>query len=174
MNFCVMKSFYVTTPIFYANDLPHVGTSYTVFIADTLARYFRKKIGAENVLFLTGTDEHGAKVEKSALARGTTPKQFVDEIAAKFQEIWSEVGISYDYFMRTTHPQHVKYAQWFIQKAYDNGDLYEGVYKGLYCEGCEAYCKDTDLIDGKCPNHPNKTLVLMEEKNYFFRLSKYR
>jgi methionyl-tRNA synthetase len=170
----IMKSFYITTPIFYANDLPHIGTSYTVFIADTFARYYSKKLGKENVLFLTGTDEHGNKVAKTAKERNQTPKEFVDEISQGFKSTWEHVGICFDYFMRTTHPEHKTYAQNLIQKAFENGDLYEGQYSGLYCEGCEAYYKETDLIDNKCPNHPSKTPVMTTESNYYFKLSKYR
>ncbi len=164
---------YVTTPIFYANDIPHIGTSYTVFLADTIARYFRQKLGRENVLFITGTDEHGSKVAKTAESLGKSPQEFVDEISNLFKDIWLRAGVDFDYFMRTTHPEHKNYTQWLIQKVFENGDIYVGTYEGLYCEGCEAYYKESDLVNGRCPNHPTKELVITSEKNYYFALSKY-
>lgn len=168
------KTFYITTPIFYANDVPHIGTAYTVFIADTLARYHRMILGNQNVLFLTGTDEHGAKIAQSAAKAGVTPRQLVDDISSKFKDTWKSLNITNDYFIRTTNPEHKEYTQWLIQKAYDNGDLYEGTYEGLYCQGCEAYYKESDLVEGRCPNHPTKSLQHMSENNYYFRLSKYK
>ena len=164
---------YVTTPIFYANDTPHIGTAYTVFLADAIKRYYEQRLGKENVLFITGTDEHGSKVAKTAALYGKSPQEFVDNISRIFKDIWIQSGINFDYFMRTTNLEHRQYAQWLIQKILDSGDLYEGSYEGLYCEGCEAYYKETDLVDGKCPNHPTKEPVLTSEKNYYFSLSKY-
>lgn len=168
------KNFYVTTPIFYPTGVPHIGTAYNVFIADTLARYYRQKLGKENTFFLTGTDEHGANIAKAAEAQGKTPQEYVDEYAAKYQEVWQGVNLSHDYFIRTTDPRHEKFAQELIQKSFDNGDIYEGSYEGLYCESCEAYYTEADLVDGKCPNHPTKTPVFTKEKNYYFKLSKYQ
>jgi len=168
------KNFYITTPIFYPTGTPHIGTAYNVFIADTLARYYRQKLGKENVFFITGTDEHGANVAKKALDEGITPQAYVDGYADLYKRIWSSLNISNDYFTRTTHPEHEKFIQELIQKSYDNGDLYEGEYSGWYCESCEAYYKEEDLVDGKCPNHPTKTPLFTKEKNYYFKLSKYR
>lgn len=168
------QKFYVTTPIFYPTGIPHIGTAYNVFIADVLARYYRQKLGKDNVFFLTGTDEHGANIAKKAGEEGKTPQQYVDEYASIYKETWDKLNVSNDYFIRTTQPEHEKFAQELIQKSYDVGDIYEGTYSGLYCESCEAYYTEADLVDGKCPNHPTKTPVYTEEKNYYFRLSKYQ
>jgi methionyl-tRNA synthetase len=169
-----MNKFYITTPIFYPTGVPHIGTAYNVFLADTFARYHRQKLGDDNVFFLTGTDEHGGNIAKKAAENELSPQEFVDDYARKFQNVWKNLNISNDYFMRTTFPQHEKFAQELIQKSFDNGDIYEGEYQGWYCENCEAYYKEEDLVDGKCPNHPTKTPVFTKEKNYYFKLSKYR
>lgn len=166
------KNFYVTTPIFYPTGLPHIGTAYCVFIADTLARYARIK-GADT-LFLTGTDEHGANIAAKATEEGKTPIEYVDYYADAYKEIWRKTKITNDYFMRTTNPEHEKFAQDLLQKSFDNGDIYEGSYEGWYCQSCEAYYTEADLVDGKCPNHPTKTPVYTKEKNYYFRWSKYQ
>lgn len=169
-----MNKFYITTPIFYPTSEPHIGTAYTVFVADTLARYFRNKLGNENVFFLTGTDEHGSKLAKAAAASGKEPQVFVDELSKLYDDTWKELGATHDYFIRTTNPVHIKFAQELLQKSYDNGDIYEKSYEGLYCEGCESFKTESELVNGKCPDHPTKTLVQLSEKNYFFRLSKYQ
>lgn len=166
------KKFYVTTAIDYANDVIHIGHSYQKIIADVLARYHRL-IGNETY-FLTGTDEHGQKVEKSAKDRGLNPKKFVDKIVAADKAEWDSLNISYDRFIRTTDDDHIKFAQKFYLKSKAAGDIYLGTYDGLYCEGCEAYLTESDLIDGKCPFHPDRELLHITEKNYFFRLSKYQ
>ncbi len=168
------NNFYITTPIFYPTGLPHIGTAYNVFIADTLARYYRQKLGKDNVFFLTGTDEHGANIARKAADEGKTPKEYVDEYAKAYEDIWKAIGLSNDYFIRTTDPRHEKFAQELIQKSFDAGDIYEGSYEGWYCESCEAYYTEADLVDGKCPNHPTKTPVYTTEKNYYFKLSKYQ
>lgn len=165
-------NFYITTPIFYPTGVPHIGTAYNIFIADTLARYHRNK--GENVFFLTGTDEHGANIAKKALEQGITPQEYVDSYAREFQRIWRDLQISNDYFIRTTNAEHEKFIQELIQKSFDNGDIYEGQYEGWYCESCEAYYTETDLVDGKCPNHPTKNPIYTKEKNYYFKLSKYQ
>lgn len=165
------NNFYVTTPIFYPTGLPHIGTAYCVFIADTLARYAR--VQGQETLFLTGTDEHGANIALKAEESKQTPKEYVDSYAEQFQDIWDKSNVSYDYFMRTTHPEHEKFAQDLLQKSFDNGDIYEGSYEGWYCQSCEAYYDEKDLVDGKCPNHPTKEPVFTKEKNYYFRWSKY-
>src|SRR5690606_19615074 len=169
-----MNTFYITTPIFYPTGVPHIGTAYNVFIADTLARYYRQKLGRDNVFFLTGTDEHGGNIAKKAAEEGKSPQEYVDGYAEIFQNIWKNLNISNDYFVRTTNPEHERFAQELIQKSYDNGDIYEGEYEGWYCESCEAYYAESDLIDGKCPNHPTKSPVFTKEKNYYFKLSKYQ
>jgi len=166
------KKFYVTTAIDYANDVIHIGHSYQKIIADVLARYHRL-IGNETY-FLTGTDEHGQKVEKSAKDRGINPKKFVDKIVAADKAEWDSLNISYDRFIRTTDDDHIKFAQKFYLKSKAAGDIYLGTYDGLYCEGCEAYLTESDLIDGKCPFHPDREPLHITEKNYFFRLSKYQ
>lgn len=164
--------FFITTAIDYTNDVVHIGHSYQKILADSLARY-RRLLG-QKTYFLTGTDEHGQKVEKSAKEHGIDPKQFVDEIAQKDQAEWDTLNISYDRFIRTTDDDHKKVAIEFFQKSKENGDIYLGKYDGLYCEGCEAYYEEKDLVDGRCPFHPTKEIQKISEENYFFRLSKYQ
>lgn len=167
-----MAKFYITTAIDYTNDVVHVGHSYQKVLADALARYHRQK--GDKTFFLTGTDEHGQKVEKSAKNTGVEPKAFVDKIAQQDKEEWDALNISYDRFIRTTDEDHIKIAQEFFSKSKDNGDIYLDRYEGMYCEGCEAYYEEKDLVDGKCPFHPNKEIQKISEENYFFRLSKYQ
>jgi len=166
------KKFYITTAIDYTNDVVHIGHSYQKILADVLARYHRL-IGDETY-FLTGTDEHGQKVEKSAKESGFSPKEFVDKIATADKAEWDSLNISYNRFIRTTDKDHIKFAQKFYLKSKAAGDIYLGTYNGLYCEGCEAYLIESDLIDGKCPFHPNREPLHITEENYFFRLSKYQ
>ncbi len=168
-----MSKYYVGTPIYYVNDVPHVGHFYTTLAADVLARYYALKIGKENVLFVTGTDEHGAKVAEAAASHGKTPQEYADEVAPAFQKAWEEAGLSYDYFMRTTHPEHKRIAQEVLQKMYDAKFIYKGVYEGLYCVGCEKFLTEQDLVDGKCPLHPNQEPVHQKEDNYFFKLKDF-
>jgi len=168
-----MNKFYVTTPIYYVNDVPHVGHVYTILAADILARHFSSKHGKNNVFFLTGTDEHGFKVAQAAQEHGKTPKQFVDEISQLFKESWENLNISNDFFIRTTDERHEKIAQNILQKIYDRGFIYEDTYKGLYCVGCERFLAENDLVDGRCPLHPNKEPAYQEEKNYFFKLKEF-
>jgi len=165
------KKFYITTPIYYVNDVPHIGHTYTTIAADVLARYHRM-IG-DKVFFLTGTDEHGAKVAEKAKEQGKESKQFVDEVAAKFQFAWDELNISNDNFIRTTDPEHIKAVQNCLQYLYDKGDIYKGKYEGLYCKGCEQYKSEKDLVNGKCPEH-NVVPEKMSEECYMFKLSKYQ
>src|SRR4030043_2318933 len=166
------KKFYITTAIDYTNDVIHIGHSYQKILADALARYHR--LVGDETYFLTGTDEHGQKVEKKAKDAGIDPKEFVDKIANLDKEEWNSLNISYDRFIRTTDPDHIKFAQEFYLKSKANGDIYLSKYEGLYCEGCEAYLEESDLVDGKCPFHPNKEPQKLIEENYFFRLSKYQ
>jgi len=164
------KKFYITTPIYYVNDKPHLGHTYTTIAADVLARYHRM-IG-DQTFFLTGTDEHGAKIEETAKKAKVKPQQFVDEIAAKYQFAWDELNISNDNFIRTTNPKHIKAVQQALEFMYKKGDIYKGKYEGLYCKGCEQYKNEKDLVNGKCPEHKIKP-EKMSEECYMFKLSKY-
>ncbi len=165
-----MARFYVTTPIYYVNDVPHIGHAYTTIAADVVAR-FHRQLG-DDVFFLTGTDEHGNKVEQAALERGITPKQHADEMVGKFKDVAGKVGATNSFFIRTTDPEHEAFVQQFVQRCYDNGDIFQHTYSGLYCPACEAYYTEDNLIDGLCPDHGIRP-TFMEEQNYFFRLSAY-
>jgi len=168
-----MEKIYLTTPIYYVNDVPHIGHAYCTLATDVLARFWRKNIGAENVRFLTGTDEHSIKTVQAAEKAGKSVEVYLEEMANNWRTTWENIGVSFDDFIRTSEDRHKKVVQEIFQKIYDNGDIYEGVYKGLYCSGCEAFLKTTDLNEkGECPHH-KKPPEKLEEKNYFFRLSKY-
>jgi methionyl-tRNA synthetase len=147
-----MGRFYITTPIYYVNDVPHIGHAYTTTSADVAVR-FHRQLG-DDVYFLTGTDEHGSKIEQAALARGLSPKQHADEIVMKFREVAKKVNATIDFLLRTTDPRHERFVQDFVQRCYDNGDIYTGSYSGLYCGACEAYYTEENLVDGLCPDHP--------------------
>ena len=166
-----MKKFYVTTPIYYPNDIPHIGHAYTTVAADVLARWH--KLSGEKVRFLTGTDEHGKKIQVAAEKQGKTPKEFVDELVPKFKEAWKKLDIKYDRFIRTTDKDHEKKVQEILQKVYDKGDIFLGEYEGYYCTGCEAYYTEKDLENGCCPIHKTK-IEKLKEPSYFFKLSKYQ
>lgn len=168
----MQNKFFVTTAIDYANDVVHIGHSYQKILADALARYHR--ILGDKTFFLTGTDEHGQKVEKVAKENGKDPKEYVDYIASLDKNEWKSLDISYDRFIRTTDPDHIKFAQKFYLKSKKNGDIYLAKYKGLYCEGCENFLTESELKDGRCPFHPHLKPIKIEEENYFFRLSKYQ
>jgi len=163
--------FYVTTPIYYVNDRPHIGHSYTTMMADILARHHRQR--GEETFFLTGVDEHATKVWRAAEAQGKTAQEFVDEISEIWRALPARLNAETDYFLRTTDEGHKRFVREFLQRIYDNGDVYEDVYSGPYCVSCEEFKSEDELIDGKCPIHliPAEHL---EEKNYFFRLSKYQ
>ena len=163
--------FYITTPIYYPNDVLHVGHAYTTIAADILARWHRLK--GEDVFFLTGTDEHGKKIEEAAKKQGKKPKDFVDEQVLLIKKDFEKLNLTYDKFIRTTDKNHEKIVGEILQKVYDKGDIYLGEYEGLYCTGCEAYYTEKDLEDGVCPIHKKKT-ELIKEKSYFFKLSKYQ
>jgi len=166
------KKIYITTPIYYVNDVPHIGHAYTTIIADTLARYSRM-VGYD-VFFLTGTDEHGQKIEHAAKDRGKSPQEYADEISARFKDLWDEFDISYDKFIRTTDPDHMRGVQKAFERMYDNGDIYKDVYRGHYCVSCETFFTATQLIDDEfCPECGRSTTIV-EEESYFFRLSKYQ
>ena len=164
------KKFYITTPIYYVNDQPHIGHSYTTIAADVLARYHR--IQKEKVFFSVGVDEHGAKIEEAAEKKGKTPKQLCDENSKIFEKIWQDLNISYDNFIRTTDPYHKKIVQKVLKILHNQGIIYKGIYEGLYCVGCEQYKTKSDLVNGKCPEHQTKPVVIKEE-NYIFKLSQF-
>lgn len=165
-----MSQFYVTTTIYYVNDVPHIGHAYTTLVGDVVSRYWRLKLGKENVFFLTGTDEHGQKIQQAAAEKGLSPKDFADSVAPRFQEAWKVLNIDYDFFIRTTDPRHEQVVSKLLEKVRENGYIYKGVYKGLYCVGCEKFLTESDLVDGKCPLHPNKKPEYQEEENYFLKL----
>ena len=168
--FIMSNKYYVTTPIYYVNDKPHVGHAYTTIAADVVARYNRL-LGKE-VFFITGTDEHGAKIAEAAAKKNQDPQAFCDELSLKFSDLWEKLNISHDFFIRTTDKQHETLAQKFLQELYDKGFIYKGNYKGLYCVGCESYKTESDLVDGLCPDH-KKAPTELEEENYFFKLSAF-
>jgi len=165
------SKFYVTTPIYYPNDIPHIGHAYTTIAADILSRWH--KLSGNEVFFLTGTDEHGKKIEKVALEHKKAPKDFVDSLIPKFKDAWAKLNIQYDRFIRTTDKDHEKVVKEILQKVHDNGDIYKGVYEGYYCTGCEAYYLEKDMVNGCCPIHKTQIEKLKEE-SYFFKLSKYQ
>ncbi len=164
------KKFYVTTPIYYPNDIPHIGQAYTTIAADILARWHR--LNGEDVFFLTGTDDHGKKIVQAAEKQGLKPKEFTDFLIPKFKDAWKKLNIQYDRFIRTTDKDHEKIVQNVLSEVYKKGDIYKGKYEGYYCVGCEAYYTEKDLENGCCPIHKTKIEKLKEE-TYFFRLSKY-
>ena len=166
-----MNKFYITTAIDYVNSNPHLGTAYEKIGADAIARYKRRQ-GCDT-FFLMGTDEHSLNVERQAKASGVTPIQYCDKMITKFKDVWSRLNISFDDFIRTTEKRHIKTVQDFIQKIHDKGDIYKNKYKGWYCVSCEAFLKEKDLVDKKCPTH-GKEPQWVEEDNYFFSLSKYQ
>ncbi len=164
------KHFYITTPIYYSSGKAHIGHGYSTVAADAMARY--KRLRDYDVMFLTGSDEHGLKVETTAKEQNKTPKEFVDEIADQFKALWNLLDISYDRFIRTTDDKHVKSVQKMFEALYKNGEIYKGTYKGCYCKPCEAFWTQTQLIDGKCPDC-GREVIENEEEAYFFKLSKY-
>jgi len=165
------NTFYITTPIYYVNASPHIGHAYTTIVADVLARYHRM-IG-DKTFFATGTDEHGDKIAEAAQKAGITPKAYADKISAQFRSLWPELSISNDYFIRTTDPNHIETVRHILQKVYEAGDIYFGSYGGYYCFGCERFLTEKEIVDGKCPEHGREPQYI-EEKNYFFRMSKYQ
>lgn len=165
-----MKTF-ISTPIYYVNDIPHIGHAYTTFIADMLKKY--QVLNGNDVFFLTGTDEHGQKIEQSAKARSKSPKEYADEISAKFKNLWDVFRIDYDYFIRTTDESHKIAVQKAFEVMYEKGDIYKGEYEGHYCVSCESFFTQTQADNGKCPDCGKDTTILKEE-SYFFALSKYQ
>ena len=164
------KKFYITTPIYYPSANFHIGHCYTTIIADAIARY--KRLDGYDVFYLTGTDEHGQKIQKKAMEAGVSPQEYVDDIVSNAKDLWKSLGISYDKFIRTTDEEHVLCVQKIFKKLYDQGDIYKGEYKGLYCTPCESFWTETQLDDGKCPDCKREVNEVTEEA-YFFKLSNY-
>ncbi len=165
------KKYYITTPIYYPSSTFHVGHCYCSVVADAIARY--KRLRGYDVFFMTGTDEHGQKIERKAKEKNKTPKEFVDEIVADTKDLWRTLGISYDKYIRTTDEEHVECVKKIFQKLYDSGDIYLDSYEGLYCTPCESFWTPTQATDKKCPDC-GRDLELVKEESYFFRLSKYQ
>ena len=165
------EKFYITTPIYYPSDKLHIGHSYCTVAADAMARY--KRLRGYDVMFLTGTDEHGQKIERIATAQGVTPKQYVDKVVAGIKELWEAFDISYDKFIRTTDEEHVEAVKKIFKALYDKGEIYKSEYEGWYCTPCESFYTEHQLVDGKCPDC-GRDVEKVKEESYFFRLSKYQ
>lgn len=165
------KTYYITTPIYYPSDKLHIGHSYTTVAADAISRY--KRLRGYDVMFLTGTDEHGQKIQRKAEEKGISPKQYVDDIVSGIKELWKLLVISNDRFIRTTDKEHEVAVQKIFKKLFDNGDIYKSEYEGWYCTPCESFWTKTQLMDGKCPDC-GREVELTREESYFFRLSKYQ
>ncbi|MDH3238749.1 MAG: class I tRNA ligase family protein, partial [Deltaproteobacteria bacterium] len=165
------ETFYITTPIYYVNDVPHIGHAYTTIACDALARWHRMK--GQKVFFLTGTDEHGEKVNKSATQQGISPKELADRVVTRFQGLSEALTISNDGFIRTSEPRHYASVQDIFRKSLANGDIYLGAYEGWYCTPCESYWTDLQLADGSCPDC-GRPASSRKEPSYFFRLSKFQ
>lgn len=165
------KRFYVTTPIYYVNAEPHIGHAYTTILADFLKRFYHM-LGFDSY-FLTGTDEHGDKILNAATDVNSSPFEYTDRISNLFRQTWLNIGIDFDDFIRTTDERHKKVVKYILQKVYDNGDIYFGSYGGYYCIGCERYLTEKDIVNGNCPEH-DRPVEYIEEKNYFFKMSKYQ
>lgn len=166
-----MNKIYITTPAYYPNDVPHIGHSYTTIAADILARWHR--LNGNDVMFISGLDEHGEKIEKTAKDKGMNPKKFVDMMAKKFEETWKLLNISYNGFIRTSQDRHIKVVNELFKQVYNNGDIYKGFYEGWYCTPCESYWTENQLIKLKCPQC-NREVNKLKEESYFFKLSKYQ
>jgi methionyl-tRNA synthetase len=164
-------TYYITTPIYYVNAEPHIGHAYTTIVADSLARLHR--LMGEEVRFQTGTDEHGDKILEAARLAGLPVKDFVNRVSGLFRQTWDELGISYDHYIRTTDPDHIRLVQAVLSRVYEAGDIYFGEYGGLYCRGCERFYLERELVDGRCPDH-GVAPTFIKEENYFFRMSRYQ
>lgn len=167
-----MKKFYITTTLPYVNAEPHLGFAMEIVQADIIARYHR--LSGDEVIFNTGTDEHGAKIYRAAAEQNKNPQVYADEYAAKFDDLKKYLNLNYTNFIRTTDPHHIKAAQEFWKRCFDNGDIYKKMYKIKYCVGCELEKTESELVDGHCPIHPNLEIETIEEENYFFKWSKYQ
>ena len=163
-------TYYISTPIYYPSSNLHIGHTYCTVMADAMARF--KRLQGYDVMFLTGTDEHGQKIQTKAIENGVTPQEYVDEIVAGIKDLWSTMEISYDDFIRTTEPRHIRRVQDLFMKMYEKGDIYKGEYEGLYCTPCESFWTESQLVDGKCPDC-GRPVVKAKEEAYFFKMSKY-
>ncbi len=166
-----VQPLYITTPLFYVNAEPHLGHTYTIVIADTLARHWRAR--GRTVFVLTGTDEHGDKIAQAAATAGTTPQAHADRVSALFRSTWDTMGLGYDHFIRTTDPYHIAFVRRVLADIHAKGDIYFDRYAGLYCLGCERFYQERELVDGLCPDH-RVALTEIAEENYFFRMSTYQ
>ncbi len=164
------KAYYITTPIYYVNDVPHIGNAYTTIMADIVSRYHRLK--AECTFFLTGTDENAIKVASAAADRGVPVAEYVDQLAEDFKKVWNSLDIEYDDFIRTTEPRHTEVVKSIFKRLVDQGDIYEGSYEGWYCVPCETFLSDSELVNSKCPSC-ERDVEWVEETNYYFKLSAY-
>ena len=164
------EKFYITTPIYYPSGSPHIGHCYTTVACDAIARYKRAK--GFDVLFLTGTDEHGQKIEEKAQAAGLDPQTYADNVVAEFKKLWTFMNVSYDRFVRTTDDYHIKTVQYIFEELYKRGYIYKSEYKGKYCKPCESFWTDSQLVDGKCPDCGREVVETTEEA-YFFKLSAF-
>ncbi|MGN1080835.1 MAG: class I tRNA ligase family protein, partial [Acutalibacteraceae bacterium] len=165
------EKFYITTAIAYASRKPHIGNSYDIVLADAIARY--KRLRGYDVYFLTGSDEHGQKIEEYANAEGISPKEYVDKKASDIKYVWDSLNVTYDKFIRTTDDYHEKAVQKIFKKLYEQGDIYKGCYEGKYCVPCESFYTQSQLVDGKCPDCGREVQDAKEEA-YFLKLSKYQ
>ncbi|MCL6633056.1 MAG: methionine--tRNA ligase, partial [Alicyclobacillus herbarius] len=163
-------TFYITTPIYYPNDKLHIGHAYTTVAADALARY--KRLRGFDVMYLTGTDEHGLKIQQRAEKAGQEPLAYLDDIIAWIRDLWDRLDISYDDFIRTTEPRHTKVVEEIFERLIDQGDIYLGQYEGWYCTPCESFWSERELVGGKCPDC-GREVQYVQEESYFFRMSKY-
>jgi len=162
---------YITTPIYYVNALPHLGHAYTTIITDTYCRF--RRLCGDDVRFQTGTDEHGEKIARAAEAEGVSPREYVDRVSRAFKEAWPQLSVEPDHFIRTTNPEHIRTVQDILQKVYDQDDIYFSEYSGLYCQGCERFLTEKELVEGNCPDHL-KPPEEITEQNYFFRMGRYQ
>jgi len=167
----MIGQFYITTPIYYVNARPHLGHAYTTIAVDVACRF--NSMCAKDTFFLTGTDEHGDKIERAAKEENLSVRDYVDNISSLFRNLWPELNIDYNYFIRTTDKSHIALVKKILQKLYDAGDIYFNEYEGLYCFGCEQFYIERELVDGKCPDHQTEP-ELIKESNYFFRMSRYQ
>src|SRR5438105_2160577 len=165
------KTYYLTTPLYYVNDVPHIGHAYTTVAADVLARW--KRLSGRKVFFLTGTDEHGSKIAEAAGKAASTPLDYATKYAEEFKRLWKVLNISNDGFIRTTEERHKKVVQFIFSKLEATGDIYSGTYSGWYCTPCESFYTESDLKEGKCPTC-GRPVEILKEDSYFFRLSRYQ
>nr|MBP7216377.1 methionine--tRNA ligase [Candidatus Omnitrophota bacterium] len=164
---------YITTPIYYVNAAPHIGHSYTTIAADCLIRHARQRLGNDNVWFLTGTDEHGQKIQKAAESASVTAQEFVDKVVVQFEDLWLKLGVSYSDFIRTTQKRHTTFVQRALDIVYQKGDIYLDTYEGWYCTPCETFWPQSQIVEQFCPDC-QRPVEKITEQNYFFRLSKYQ